>query len=115
MKEFAPVQEKDHVARGFVAMVGVASVIIIAISLAAVGWLMGGVTTAYGTPPPGAPTTIGTVEQTLILDAQRGPKEQASARAKLGALEWVDRDAGLARIPIERAMDLVVARDGGTP
>ena len=35
---------------------------------------------------------------------------QAEQRQRLTGYAWVDRSRGLARIPIERAMDLIVAR-----
>ena len=107
-------QEQDVVAHGLVRNVSLASLALMAISLAAVVGLMGGVKSGYGQTPPTAPTTIGTIEQTLILSEGRGTRERAVGRTQLDALEWVDRDAGIARIPIERAMDLV-ARDGGAP
>jgi hypothetical protein len=35
---------------------------------------------------------------------------QESARERLESTGWVDRDAGVAHVPIEQAMDLVVTR-----
>ncbi len=40
---------------------------------------------------------------------------EARARARLQGYAWTDRDAGLARIPIERAMALLVARGWPDP
>jgi hypothetical protein len=57
-------------------------------------------------PPPGL------VEFSPIWDSERGVLLEAQQRKLLDRAEWVDRDAGIARIPIERAMDLVV--DAGT-
>jgi hypothetical protein len=64
-----------------------------------------------------APNTIGTVEQRLILSAPRGLDDKRDQRASLDRWGWVDRDAGLATIPVERAMDLIVAEglEGGAP
>ena len=115
MKEAPPLQEQDVVARALVRNVGLASLVVMGASLAVVVWLMGGVQSHYGEPAAPIPTTIGTLEQRLILAEGRGEHQRASDREKLDALEWVDRDAGIARIPIDRAMDLVVARDGGAP
>jgi hypothetical protein len=50
--------------------------------------------------PPEAP------EQTPILGPARGLLMQAQQRQKLGGYGWVNRDRGLAHIPIERAIDL---------
>ncbi len=64
-----------------------------------------------------APPGVGTVERTLILSTARGLTERDEQRASLEHYGWNDRDAGRARIPIERAIDLVVERaesnDGG--
>ena len=31
----------------------------------------------------------------------------------LGSYQWIDRDQGIVRIPVERAMELLVEREGG--
>jgi hypothetical protein len=33
----------------------------------------------------------------------------------LNEYRWIDRDKGVVRIPIERAMSLLIARSGGRP
>lgn len=48
----------------------------------------------------------GTPEQTPILGPPRGLALEARQRRRLGSYGWVNRDAGIAHIPIERAMDL---------
>ncbi|MEO8431204.1 MAG: hypothetical protein ABI592_06805 [Acidobacteriota bacterium] len=42
---------------------------------------------------------------------------RASEDARLSSYGWIDRSAGIARIPIDRAMELIVARGvpGGSP
>jgi hypothetical protein len=61
-----------------------------------------------GPAAPGvAPATIGMLEQGLALGPPRGLELRARQREALERWGWVDRDAGIARIPIERAMDLV--------
>jgi hypothetical protein len=64
--------------------------------------------------PAVAPTTIGTLEQGLALGPPRGLDMRRRQGAQLERWEWVDRDAGIARIPIERAMDLVASGAAGT-
>jgi hypothetical protein len=113
MKEASPHQEQDVVAHALFRNIGLASLVVMGASLAVVVWLLGGV--PHHEHPAPVPSTVGTLEQTLILAEGRGIHERASGRERLDAFEWVDRDAGVARIPIERAMDLVVARDGGAP
>jgi hypothetical protein len=71
-------------------------------------------------PPPGggqAPSAIGMVEQTPVEVQERGLAVERRARASLGAYGWADVDAGVAQLPIDRAMSRVVATyaagDGG--
>jgi len=68
--------------------------------------------------PAVAPPQMGTVETTLILTTERGLTLNAQRRHKLEHYGWVDRDAGIARIPIDRAMELLWegnGADGGAP
>jgi hypothetical protein len=61
-----------------------------------------------GAPGPAhADAQIGLVEQTLILTTRRGLDQQARQREGLRHFGWVDRQNGIAEIPIDRAMDLV--------
>jgi hypothetical protein len=45
-------------------------------------------------------------EQTPIETTERGLTLRAKQLKQLAGYGWADRDAGIARIPIERAMDL---------
>jgi len=58
--------------------------------------------------PSRAAFRAGTPEQTPIDGSARGLALQAEQRQQLTRYGWADRDAGLARIPIERAIDLRV-------
>jgi len=58
-----------------------------------------------------APRTIGSIEQTSIDRTSAGVALRATQRRELDRFGWVDRDAGVAQIPIDRAMDVVV-REG---
>jgi hypothetical protein len=40
---------------------------------------------------------------------------RSEAETQLGSYEWVDREAGIARIPIERAMRLLAEGDVPVP
>jgi hypothetical protein len=62
---------------------------------------------AHPPSPTRAPDQMGIVEQTLILDTQRGLVERAAQRESLDHFGWSDRAHGIAKIPIDRAMDLV--------
>lgn len=57
-------------------------------------------------PPEIGQSKIGLVEQQLFETAARGRKDQDARRKLLDSYGWVDRDAGVVRIPIGRAMDL---------
>jgi hypothetical protein len=59
-----------------------------------------------------APPTIGLIEQTLIEHEDRGLSQRRGEEARLHAYGWVDRPRGVAHIPIERAMALVVDENG---
>ena len=48
----------------------------------------------------------GTPEQTPIETSERGLALRTEQREQLTGYGWVDRDAGIVRIPIERAIDL---------
>jgi hypothetical protein len=44
-----------------------------------------------------------------VFGEQRGPSLERQQRAVLDGYGWVDRDRGIVHIPIQRAIDLVVA------
>jgi hypothetical protein len=39
----------------------------------------------------------------------------AEEAAELGGYAWIDRESGIARLPIERAMEIIAERDGEMP
>jgi hypothetical protein len=49
-------------------------------------------------------------EQSLVERTERGVALRDAQRAELDKYEWLDRDAGIVRIPVERAIDLVAER-----
>jgi hypothetical protein len=57
-------------------------------------------------PPEIGQSKIGLVEQQLFESATRGERDREVRRKQLGSYGWVDRKAGVVRIPIERAMEL---------
>jgi hypothetical protein len=57
-------------------------------------------------PPEIGQSKIGLVEQQLFESARRGERDRDARRKQLGSYGWVDRKAGVVRIPIERAMEL---------
>jgi hypothetical protein len=60
-----------------------------------------------GATPRAAGRAIAGIEQTPLFGAADGLDLRQRQRDELSHYRWVDRDAGLAAIPIERAIDLV--------
>lgn len=63
-------------------------------------------------PPPPRGVT-GAAPPSLDLEVRPGEllrRLRLSEAERLGRYQWIDRDAGIVRIPIEHAMELVVAR-----
>ena len=108
---FSVHQEEDVIAARAILRVAASALVVGAIGVG-VAWLV----LRAGAPPPHegspatAPRSIASVEQTPIWQAEDGLTLQAQQRAELRAWGWANRDAGLARIPIDRAKDLVVER-----
>jgi len=103
-------QSPDVLDRRTMVAVTIGSILITTVALV-VAWLL---LEAWGqkprtTPPPVAPRTIGTLEQTLVLDTKRGLDLRAEQESSLRRWEWVDRDAGVGRIPISEAIDVLAA------
>ena len=65
--------------------------------------------------PSVAPRTIASIEQTQILTTAAGQDLRARQRRELEGFRWVDRDAGVAAIPIERAMAIVATDKDASP
>jgi hypothetical protein len=120
MSRFVVRQERDRLAGRKLVVIGVGSIVTFGVAVAVSGGLLGAnrrPATTSAPAPSVAPMTIGTVEQGLLVGPARGLDFARDQRATLDRWGWVDRDAGIARIPIERAMDLVAADagKGGTP
>ena len=70
-----------------------------------------------GAPPaPGAipghvPEEVNHIEQVLFSERAPGLEERASEHTLLRSYGWVNRDARLVRIPIDRAIELYVQRN----
>lgn len=61
---------------------------------------------APGPLPGQVPEQVNYLEQVLFEDRAPGLEERAMAHTLLRSYGWVDRGAGLVRIPIERAIEL---------
>lgn len=107
-------QERDRVDRRAVGRIGAGGVVVLLLSLAAAALLLAHTPRERAAAPALAPPRS-TVERPLVLATKRGLDQREAQRRALETWGWVDRDAGVARISIERAMELVVATDGGAP
>lgn len=99
-------QEPDALASRKLMAVTVASILTMAVALVVAALLLD----RWGRPARSVSVPAGPLEQTLILDTQRGLDLKREQRAALERWAWVDRDAGVVRMPIDRAIDLVVER-----
>jgi hypothetical protein len=103
--------EEDRVSTGSIIAVGVASLVIFFLASAvAVSYLRvsQGERPPLPIPPEVGRSKIGMVEQQQFDLAFRGERDRAARLERLGSYGWVDRGAGVAHVPIGRAMDLVV-------
>jgi hypothetical protein len=113
---FAVRQEPDIIASRSVAKVtvlaigvGVVSVFFSALLLETnIGGIRGNL--ADGARPRRAGDEIAHIEQTPAWGPPRGLDMQRAQREELTRYRWIDRDAGLVAIPIDRAMDLFEQR-----
>lgn len=119
MSEFAVLQEPDVVAVPAIRMTAIASVIIGVVAVFFAGVLLAATTGALrpdvggrsGKRTGGA--ALSEVEQTPVGVERRGIDLRGTQRGELDTWGWVDRKARIAKIPIDRAIDVVVA--GGSP
>ncbi len=110
-------QEDDRIGARRIVLVAITSIVVILASIGVARWIGGATTRGLGRehiahPTRTAPREIGIVDQTLIETEAYGELLRAQQRRVLAHYGWVDRRAGIARIPIERAMELVVEQEG---
>jgi hypothetical protein len=111
--DFPVRQEEDRVPSDTLLRVGVVSVAVGAVGvffagailLSQVGALQPSAAGPHG--PRRAPRALSEVEQTPIWDTRLGLDLREKQRRELDRWGWVDRPAGIAQIPIDRAMDIV--------
>jgi hypothetical protein len=115
--DFEVVQEEDRVDSRRLLRVGLASIVIGAIGVFFAGLIVaataGSLRPSFAGPygPRPAPVELSRIEQTPVGTAQRGIDLRDEQRRELETWGWVDRKAGIAKIPIERAMDVVAGEE----
>ncbi len=116
-QDFEVVQEKDKVASRKIVAIAIGSVIIGAagVVIEALLLMAGAGSVKIDTVPPGqaqrpATVHIGEVKQTDIYRKAWGQELLAAQRKELESYRWVEKDRGVAQIPIDKAMDIVVEK-----
>ncbi len=110
-EDFVVEQAPDEIGRRRIQHVTIASIVVMAISLVVTWglldeWREG--RQVEPSPPPVAQPTIGMLEQSLVEETHRASALRAEQEGALRQWGWVDRDAGLAKVPIDTAIDLFV-------
>lgn len=112
--DFEVHQEPDVVRTGSLLRVGVTSIVLGAVGIFFAGLILavtvGSLQPSFAGPSGPAPVgrTLAGIEQTPIWQTRTGEDLREGQRRELDRWGWVDRRAGLANIPIDRAIDLVV-------
>lgn len=106
-------QEEDRLPprRTLVITGGVIATIVLSslVAAALLRWTLGGLDVEHGVArarPATTPREISGIEQTVIDVDRGGLKLLRAQQERLESYGWVDRRAGIAHIPIERAFDL---------
>ncbi len=102
--------EEDRISTPRILAVGIGSLVVFIVSSLIVSFYFEAHMRAASLPPVPqevGSSKIGMVEQQLYGLAQRGARDREVRLERLGSYGWVDRGAGVAHIPIERAMELV--------
>ena len=117
---FVVAQERDAVASRFIVRIAVAAMLIGGIGVALAAAILdagpapgGGPSSIARSGTAVAPRDIGMVTQTLIAEERHARELRDEQRKALEAYGWVDRSQGIARIPIDEAINLVVAECAG--
>lgn len=108
-------EERTDIDSGKLLITGVAVAGVLLVVLAGIYGLYAWFDRNAGAPMPGARLATRPAQLTPHLQSQPGSdllELRARKRAVLESYGWVDRDAGIARIPIERAMRLLLERHG---
>ncbi len=108
-----PPAEPDRIHAGSILAVGAAALLIFAAAGASTVLYMrraqAELNPAFPVMPAAAgEAKIGIVEQQLFENSDRARTLREEEERRLRSYGWVDRKAGLAHIPIDRAMDLVL-------
>lgn len=89
-------------------------VVLIVVSIATAHWIASGLTRARDTGPPQGPLSdFRDTPEGPLLQAESGSglaEHRAQEVELMSKYGWVDRENGVVRIPVERAMELLLER-----
>jgi hypothetical protein len=103
--------EDDHVSTGKIVAVGVGSLLIFFVASLLTMMYLRARLVEHGPmpkPPEIGQSKIGMVEQQLFDVSVRGLRDRDARLERLRSYGWVNREGGVAHIPIDRAMEMVV-------
>lgn len=114
---FLVTQEREAINGRMVVFVGFVGCLLVVGSAVIAGLMLrartGSIIAGAANGPAGgdAPREISGVPQSLFESAAHGRAVEEEQRRALDGFGWVDRDAGVARIPIDRAIELLVGQE----
>jgi hypothetical protein len=105
-------QERDIVARWTI-YAGVAALIFLLVIGAAATWVVGDRLRPAPTAPARTmvPREVNLIDQTLFAAHQSSTGRWAETRRSLNDYRWIDKEHGVAQIPIERAMAIIASQE----
>jgi hypothetical protein len=110
--DFEVAQEDDAVAARTIGAVMTTAVVVTVLAVAVAGWTLSA--TRSGLPwheqasAKAAPRQIAGIHQTPIERDRHGWELRERQRRSLEKYGWIDHDRGIAQIPIDRAIDIVI-------
>jgi hypothetical protein len=110
--DFEVVQEDDAVASRKVTAVMSTAIVVGIASTAISGWFAAEINGRLQVHPPHdsgvAPRQIAAIHQTMIERDRHGLELREQQRRSLDSYRWIDREHGIAQIPIDRAMQMII-------
>jgi hypothetical protein len=117
-QDFPVEQQPDVVSGRAITIVIIVGVVVSVIAVVISGLMLKSQRGTIGARDPAprvAPTQIQAIHQTPIERERHGLELRETQQLALEKYGWVDRDQGLARIPIQRAIDLVIQESQASP
>ncbi len=117
-EEFTPSPpQHDQLPSRLILAVGGGWLVLVALSVLGIRWweVKSQPSSRAGTPPQMGEAEIGIVNQRPFPLEDGAPKLRAEQGSWLESYGWVDPNAGVIHVPIERAMEQVLAQEGKRP